>query len=321
MFVMYAMFLSFFLLWVRPEMEFPVSPQKRFVAGLFAGITVATDYIGLVTLPLLYGYLLFTRLRSVPLRQSIRESLPFVAGTLPPLLFLFYTQWAMYGNPFLPGQFWMPNQNEYVQVGERGFDWPAPDLFVKNLIDPGYGIFSWGPILLLGVIPAIWYRADRLILPRRERQFVNISFLALLIFSSANQYARLQWNSGFRYLVPIVPFLFLAAADHWVRLPYWVRLPVAIVVLLHSWVLTVFREVSIQQSWQLFFTEGVQLPWLRVLRMTSPPHTKLLNGQFLPGTILAVTFVIVWVIWHQGSKAEAKRDHIAAAVPTLVETS
>src|SRR5262249_35808355 len=51
MFVMYAMFLSFFLMWVRPEMKFPVSAGRRFAAGLFAGITLATDYIGLVLMP------------------------------------------------------------------------------------------------------------------------------------------------------------------------------------------------------------------------------------------------------------------------------
>jgi hypothetical protein len=39
-----------------------------------------------------------------------------VAGTLPPIAFLLWSQWVMYGNPFTPGQVWMPIQNEYVEV-------------------------------------------------------------------------------------------------------------------------------------------------------------------------------------------------------------
>ena len=61
----------------------------------------------------------------------------------------------MYGHPFWPGQHWMPNQNEYVAVGMRGFTLPAPDLFFKSLFDPSFGMYSWGPILLLSVMP-VW---------------------------------------------------------------------------------------------------------------------------------------------------------------------
>lgn len=313
MFVMYAMFLSFVLLWVRPGMGHPVSTRKRLAAGLFGGITLATDYVGLVILPVLYGYLFLTRLGSASFKQSLKESLAFVVGTIPPVLFLLYSQWAMYGNPFLPAQFWMPVQNEYVQLGVRGFGWPAPDLILKNLIDPGYGMYTWGPILLLGLVPAIWYREEDVILPRRERWFVIASVLAVLLFSSANQYARLQWNSGFRYLVPLVPLVFLAVADHWIRLPRSVRVAIAIVVVLHSWVLTVFREASVQQSWGLFLHEGVQLPWLRVLRMTSSPDVAVLNGQLLPAAILGATGLVAGVIWRYGARLEAAADLAAVA--------
>jgi hypothetical protein len=308
MFVMYAMFVSFALLWVRPEMSFPVPLRNRLAAGLFGGMALASDYIGLVILPLLYGYLLISRLPSASIKESFREALAFVIGTIPPILFLLYSQWAMYGNPFLPGQYWMPDQNEYTAVGIRGFAWPTPDLFIKNLFDPGYGIYTWGPILLLGLIPAIWYRNEDLIVPRRERRFIAVSFIALLIFCSANQYARLQWNSGFRYLVPIVPFTFLALADHWVRLPRSVRLPLATLALLHSWVLTVFRELSVQESWQLFLREGIQLPWLRVLRMTSSLTSAWGQGQALSILILGGTFLFIWIIWRYGARFEAQVD-------------
>jgi hypothetical protein len=181
-----------------------------------------------------------------------------------------------------------------------------------NLFHPGYGIYSWGPLLLMGLVPAIWYRANTLILPRRERRFVAACFLAILLFSSANQYARLQWNSGFRYLVPLVPFICLALADHWVRLPRWSRLSIWIFVGLHSWVLTVFRENSLLLSWSDFFHEGIQLPWFRVLRMTSAPDSWLLKGQVVPIAILSVTFLVCCTIWRVGARRE--NQQVAARI-------
>src|SRR5262249_53952194 len=80
MFVMYAFFISFVLLWVRPGMTFPLSLRNRLMAGFFGGIMLATDYMGIVTLPLLYGYLLLSRIPTSFWRQSFKESLPFVAG-------------------------------------------------------------------------------------------------------------------------------------------------------------------------------------------------------------------------------------------------
>jgi hypothetical protein len=313
MFVMYAMFLSFYLLWLKRDDSGASSWKVRMAAGLFAGITLATDYMGLVIVPLLFGYLVLTRMRSASLMQALRESPAFIAGTIPAVLFLLYSQWAMYGNPFLPGQFWMPQQNEYVDLGMRGFDWPAPDLFLKNLFDPGYGIYAWGPILLLGLVPAVVLRSKSLIFPLWERRFAAISFLALLVFSSANQYARLQWNSGFRYLVPIVPFVFLALADHWVRLPRWVRWPAAAGAIFHSWVLTVFREISVQASWQDFLREGIQLPWLRVLRMTSSPDVSIVSGQLLSVLILAASLLVSWLIWSYGARLEMRQSPAGVA--------
>ena len=143
-FVMFAMFLAFFLLWVRPGLAFPVSTRNRFLAGFFGGVTLATDYVGVLILPLLYGYLVIPRAASASWKVSIRESLVMVVGSIPPILFLLYSQWSMYGNAFLPGQYWMPNQNAYVTVGARGFTLPDPDLFWQNLFHPGFGMYLVG---------------------------------------------------------------------------------------------------------------------------------------------------------------------------------
>lgn len=305
MFVMYGIFASFVLLWVHPGGPFPVSRRRRFLAGVFAGVTLATDYIGVLIIPLLYAYLLLPRLRTASMMTSFRESSAFVAGTIPPVAFLLYSQWAMYGNPFYPGQHWMPNQNIYVTEGMRGFTLPEWDLFLQNLVHPAYGLYSWGPVLLLALVPAWRYRSETLVLPGRERWFLVAASVVLLLFASANQYSRLQFNSGFRYLLPLVPFLILAIADHWVRLGSRVRIGIVAVAVLHSWVLAVYRE-PLLRSWQLLFEEGPQLPWYRVLGMTSNPDTPWLGTWWVPSLLLGITLALVAGIWRYGARLEIK---------------
>lgn len=310
MFVMYAMFISWVLLWRHAGGAAPL--RTRLLAGLFAGITLATDYVGVVILPVLYGWLFFDRLRTATWRTSFRESLAFVAGTVPPVLFLLYSQWAMYGNPFLPGQHWMPQQNVYTEIGMRGMSLPSPDLIFLNLFHPGYGLLVWAPVFVLSFLP-VSRRDGWRVLPRREWLFVMIWFAALLLFSSANQYARLQWNSGLRYLLPAVPFLFLALADRWRTLSRRARVGITVVSVVNAWVITVFRE-PIHTSWRLLVEEGVQLPWLRVLRMTAASPGTWLTGQLLALGLLAGTLLFVWFLWRRGATLEARRD--AAPVNT-----
>lgn len=305
MFVMYFSFLSFALLWPRTTGD-RVPLGRRLAAGLFGGLVVATDYIGVVMLPVLYFYLVLPRIRTAGTVTALRESLAMVAGSLPAIAFLLYSQWAMYGNPFMPGQYWMPDQNIYTTEGLRGFTWPDAELLLQNLFHPGFGMYVWGPVLLLALVPASRYPSQTLVLPHRERWFVIAMYAAILLFCSVNQYARLQWNSGFRYLVPLVPLLVLALADHWIRLPRGIRTGVMALAVLHSWVLTVFRE-PVPRSWQLFMTEGPQLPWFRVLSMTASPDSAYLGHWVVPTVLLAGTAAVALAIWHIGARAEQRQ--------------
>jgi hypothetical protein len=306
LFVMYGMFAAFALLWVPPGGTFPVSRRRRVFAGFFAGVTLATDYIGVIIMPLLYAYLVLPRLKTASWRTSVGESLPMIAGSLPPIAFLLYSQWAMYGNPFFPGQHWMPDQNIYVHEGMRGFTLPDAELLLQNLFHPGFGLFVWAPLLTLAFVPTRWYPPASLILPRRERWFVAASVVAFLLFCSMNQYARLQWNSGFRYLVPLVPFLMLALADHWVRLPRGARVILALGAVLHAWILTVFRD-PLPRSWSMFLEEGIQLPWYRVMGMTAAPGAPGLNTWWIPAALLGFTIAVAAGLWHYGATLEARQ--------------
>ncbi|MEJ2702852.1 MAG: hypothetical protein P8Z79_10470 [Sedimentisphaerales bacterium] len=313
MLLMYATFGAFYLLWVRPEMAFPVSVRRRLFAGCLCGLGLALDYSGVVPLVVLYGYLIVNRLGTASLKTSAKESIPFILGSIPPVLFLLYSQWSMFGNPFLPAQYWMPDvthyavtrKNPYSGQGFRGFTWPTLRMYFSNLFDPSYGMYIYGPLLIMAMIPSRLYRRDKLILPRPERRLTAIYLFLFLTFCAANQYSRLQSNSGFRYMVPLVPLIYLAVCDHLVRIPRrWLTI-VVVPILLHSWVISMVRE-PVFESWHRVLTEGLQLPWLNVLRATLPENYPIVSSPLLPVILISLMFMLVFSIWTFGHKCEMR---------------
>jgi hypothetical protein len=185
----------------------------------------------------------------------------------------------------------------------RGFTLPDPEIFVMSLFDPSFGMYTWGPILLLALLPVRHRDPDSLVLPMFERRWLAVTWLIFLLFASANQYSRLQYSSGFRYLMPLVPFLMLAIADHWFRLRPALQWTIGIAAIANSWVLTVYRE-SVLRSWQMLFTEGPQLPWYRVLSLTGDPANPWLGTWWVPSLILLGTALAAWTIWRFGARME-----------------
>jgi hypothetical protein len=175
------------------------------------------------------------------------------------------------------------------------------------LFDPSFGMFTWGPVLALALLPGPAARTG-LIVPRLERRWIAAASVALLVFASMNQYSRLQFNSGFRYLLPLVPFLILVLAEHWQRFAPRLRWAVMGVALWHSWVLTVYRE-PVGRSWQLFAAEGPQLPWYRVLSMTGNPDSPWLGTIWVPSLLLGLTLAFVVAVWRYGARMESRYGH------------
>lgn len=313
MMMMYTTFVAFYLIWVRPRPGASSVLSHRLAAGFLAGVGLALDYSGVVPLLVLFAYLIGSRLSTSSFKTSVIESIPFVLASVPPVLFLLYSQWAMFGNPFLPGQYWMPDvsvsevygtfKNPYSTEGFRGFTWPQGDLLLLNLFDPSYGMYAYGPLLLVALIPSRWYPRNELIFPRPERLFAVALFVAMLLFCASNQYSRIQFNSGFRYMVPVVPILFLAASDHLVRLPRRWLLVLAIPALLNSWVISMVRE-PVPESWQRVLAEGIQFPWLTVLKQTRPSDHPLLGNPLLAPTILLLVAGVIVMLWRIGAKGE-----------------
>lgn len=331
MFLMMVIFGSFWLLWPQSDPARQAAPPRaaRRVAwaGLLAGTGVALDYAGVVPLLALYATLLLRRWPTAGFRRAFLESLPFVAGSVPPVLFLLWSQWDMYGNPFLPGQFHMPAVN-YTDRGWRGMSWPSFGVFWRNLMDPAWGLYPFAPLLLLGLIPARLQRGGARLLPRPERRFVVAFGLAFLTFCAANQYSLMQWNTGFRYLLPLVPFLFLQVAEVLQRVSSRVFAALAIPAVAHTWVLSMARYTQptltasspapVVESWRRILTQGPELPWLTVLRQITPDPHSFVHWAVWPWLILALAFGLCAVLWTVGEGA-ARRARSGAAASVLAQ--
>ena len=82
--------------------------------------------------------------------EAIRLSVWFTVGAVPPILLLWFYQWASFGNPFLPPQNWMAPV-EWIDVGYKGVGGFTPELFRMLLIDSRFGLFITAPMMLLGL--------------------------------------------------------------------------------------------------------------------------------------------------------------------------
>jgi hypothetical protein len=336
-FLMAAVFGAFLLLWDWRGAGCAPGTARRAWAGFLCGCAIALDYAGFVPAAVVALYFASTRARADGIASALKESALPVAAALPPIAFLLGTQWAMYGDPFTPGQFVMPRQNEYVDTGARGIAWPSAEILLKNLVSPSWGLLPFAPLLLFAFLPARTIQAGALVFPRRERRWSAALVVAFMLFCAMNTYSLLQFNTGFRYLLPLVPFLFLAASDHLARLDRRWLAALTVATVAHGAALAMTREVNdtendlrrialqlgvasydlpgywtvittlppVPQSWYRVLHEGPQLPWLTVLRQTSP-GVPWLASPLVPLGLMAASAAACAAVWRSGARAETR---------------
>ena len=117
-------------------------------------------------------------------------------------------------------------------------------------------------------------------LPFRAWCWVMLASLSFMLFAAANQYGRMQWNTGVRYLMPLVPFFFLAATNHLARMRGVGLAILGGAAVLHSWVVSMRREsvLGVLGDWDRFLREGPRLPWLDVLSRTATGRGAIPQG-------------------------------------------
>lgn len=273
-------------------------------AGVLAGMTLLCDYSGVVILPLLAAYALYRCTETARpgstasvhgrVRRTVARIAPMVAGAAVPIgILLAYQQWA-FGNPLLPAQHYMPRA-EYGGEGWNGFTGPDAELLYQNLFDLRFGLLPAAPLLALAFIaPVVGHKRLRY-LPLPELALAFLVFLATWIFSSSTQFARLQWETGVRYLLPAVPFLFLPAAAVLVVAPRALALSVATLAVAQSWCLAMVRSDPLTSIGSVV-REGVQLPWLTTLQRMRPQYGGVAaNMAAHPAVFLALLAAVLAV--------------------------
>jgi hypothetical protein len=339
--MMSTAFIAFLLLF-DPRAEYAIEARRRLFAGVLCGLSFALDYSGAIPAAVLYGYFVAARAGSVGIVPALRESLVVALGGLPGLAIVLGGQYAQFGDPFLPAQFVMSAAN-YAEEGVKGIGWPSIEIFVKGLISPGWGLYTFGPLLLLGLWPTRDIPDDALLLPRRERRMIIVLIALYMIFCSMNRYSLMQFNTGFRYLAVLLPFIFLQASDRLARFQPRTLWLLTIPLVLHSAVLCMTREVNdtekilrdravalgvselalpdylptmltespIPMAYRRIVVEGPQLPWLTVLSQTS--DTPLLMGPLLPSLLVMVVGLGCFGLWRLLEGIEAKSERAGAS--------
>ena len=241
-------FFSFLLLWNYAENSGLKIETRYLLAGGLAGAAVLFDYSGVIFLIGLGIYALIKTRKVKPHEDAIKSKTAslmglFFLGSLAPLCLLWFYQWKSFGNPFLPAQHWM-NKTSYSGFGYNGIGFPQLDLLLALLFDLRYGLLTSSPILALAFFAPFLNRGNKQILPGLETAFILLLFAGLWLFLAGNNYSRLQFNTGVRYLTGVIPFLFLLVSITLMRLPWLVRALVAVLSIYQSWSLAMYRDVE-----------------------------------------------------------------------------
>jgi hypothetical protein len=94
-----------------------------------------------------------------------------------------------------------------------------------------------------------WFSQRIRIVGAREAAFILLFTGGFFIFSAANQFGYVQFNTGVRHMVPVTPFLFLLAAGVFLRLPAVAAVIFGALATYWSSSLPMHREVGDGHPW------------------------------------------------------------------------
>ncbi|MFN2399237.1 MAG: hypothetical protein ABR543_11440 [Gemmatimonadaceae bacterium] len=293
-------FMGFLAIW-NPLRSPRVSSERRYLlAGLAGGTALLFDYSGVIFLLGIFGYGAVKRWRESSPRDAVRHSAMYVVGTLPPVVVLLFYQWRSFGNAFFPGQHWMPPVR-WIELGYQGYGGPQLELLYALAFDHRFGLFMAAPVLLLALACPWANRGERRVLPALEELVCLALFIVLWMFFSGSNYTRLQWNTGVRYMTPILPFIFLPAAIVLVRM----RLRAVYVISLFSFILAwcmamnreVWRPLGVLEPIARILVGGFELPALTTLSRMPGMFGTYVGDGVSPLPLFILAGAVIYLIW------------------------
>jgi len=198
------LFLVFYVLWRHRRGEMG-TPMAFGLAGLLAGISVATEYTAALALPPLAIYGLLTTQKDARIRAAILG----VVGVLPAAIFLGWYHWRCFGSPLETGYKHLNNAGyQHWHVGGfLGIGLPEWNAFWRSYADPLRGLFVVSPFLALA-LPGLWLMRGKPEL--KPELWLFAALLALYTyFTSSFAYDSWGWTTGPRHMTPLAAFLLL----------------------------------------------------------------------------------------------------------------
>jgi hypothetical protein len=279
----------------------PVSPAGLAGMGALLGFGLLADYSA-APLLLVFGLWVLARHLRFGTAAVVRAGAWFAAGALPMIGLLLAYQWAAFGSPWFPAQRYMP-ATRFSVIGWNGFFLPTGELLLGNLFDLRYGLFVFCP-LLAAALAAPFVRREASDPDASQLRGILAVSLGLYLFSSANQFANLQWNTGVRYLVPLVPLLFLAALPVLRAAPALLRYVLIGASLVISLAVSMTRE-SVSDALALVFTQGPTLPVFLVLEKMASGYPALQFGALGPLVAFGGAALMLVLLWRPALRRSA----------------
>jgi hypothetical protein len=293
-------FMGFVALWDPGKNDTLSAKTRFFLAGLAGGTALLFDYSGALFLLGLLAYGIAKRTQVNSLSDGFRCARWYILGVMGPVALLWFYQWKSFGNPFYPGQHWMPPV-EWIDRGYQGLGWPQLELLLALVFDYRFGLFVTCPLMLLALASPYMNHRASWPLPNLELASFLLFFIAFWVFFSGVNYTRLQFNSGIRYMAPIFPFLFIPAVIVLDRFPRRAIYFISIFSILQSWCLAMYRDVErgmgvLDPVLHVIFG-GFKLPALTVLsRMGNQYGDYFADGvSALP--LFGLTAALLYGIW------------------------
>jgi hypothetical protein len=295
-FIAHLMLFGFVALWRRAAEPADSSEMATAFAGLMGGYSLTSDYSGAIVLAALGAYAAWTAWQSGGISAAWRRTLWYAVGAAGPIVLLLFYQWRAFGSPWYPGQQYMPPV-DWIDVGYKGVSWPEWRLFKMLLFSTQFGLFVACPLMLLALGGFVIALRERTWLPRREAIFLAAFSFVFVVFFSAVQYTQLQWVTGIRYILPVVPTLFPLVMVALLRLPPLARYVVVVAAFAESWCLSMVRATDISDSIARVLVGGFQLPWVSVLSRMAPQYMPFLERQSSPLALFLLCGALVYGIW------------------------
>jgi len=287
------------LVWKRGDGPNSAAPHEHWrasVAGVLLGVAVLCDYSAVPMAAVFALWVFAVRARTAGAESAVKGGLALLVGAAGPLAVLVGYQYVAFGSPWLPAQAYMAATDLSV-VGWHGLRLPMPDLLWRNLFDPAFGLFVFCPMLAVA-LAAPWRAARRAMIRKDEVWLLLGASAALYVFCSSIAFARLQWNTGVRYLVPAVPLLFLITVPvlRGVRKPLaWVLVTASVVI---GWLVCMSRE-SVPAAFGRLVRHGLELPWNTVLTKTADAYLPGLPRSGVPTVLYGLLAFGLWQLWRR----------------------